>query len=114
MSEGVHRTHCCLLHGCKYGDEDCPVVNKRVRQAYPCEDCGVYHDIHNMEEFDACVRINETPEKEKREALMSGLAEINHWLREPLVPELEEELIRKRDYLRSLMKKEGLSLSNEA
>lgn len=36
---GVHRTHCCLEHGCKYGEEDCPVVNKLVVQTYPCYDC---------------------------------------------------------------------------
>lgn len=22
---GVHISHCCILHGCKYGDRDCPV-----------------------------------------------------------------------------------------
>ncbi len=22
---GVHNTHCCRRHGCKYGDNDCPV-----------------------------------------------------------------------------------------
>ena len=26
MNVGVHQTHCCVVHGCKYGDEDCPVV----------------------------------------------------------------------------------------
>ena len=36
---GVHRTHCCILHGCKYGDSDCPVVNAQVKQDYTCEDC---------------------------------------------------------------------------
>ena len=36
----VHRTHCCIIHGCKYGELDCPVVNEEVEQAYPCEDCG--------------------------------------------------------------------------
>lgn len=40
-SNDVHITHCCAVHGCKYGDEDCPVVNLRVKQAYPCEDCVV-------------------------------------------------------------------------
>lgn len=25
MSDGVHNTHCCKIHGCKYGDNDCPV-----------------------------------------------------------------------------------------
>ena len=38
-NDGVHKGHCCVFHGCKYGDEDCPVVNKRITQAYTCEDC---------------------------------------------------------------------------
>jgi hypothetical protein len=38
---GVHRTHCCILHGCKYSDDDCPVANKKTTQAYPCEQCGL-------------------------------------------------------------------------
>ena len=33
------RTHCCVLHGCKYGDSRCPVVKREVKQAYPCMDC---------------------------------------------------------------------------
>ena len=37
---GTHRTHCCVIHGCKYGDSDCPVVNKEVMQEYLCEDCN--------------------------------------------------------------------------
>lgn len=37
---GVHKTHCCILHGCKYGDHDCPVVNAEVRQDYFCETCS--------------------------------------------------------------------------
>lgn len=38
---GTHVTHCCDQHGCKYGDEDCPVVLKTHPQAYPCETCGL-------------------------------------------------------------------------
>lgn len=34
---GVHRTHCCKKHGCKYGDEYCPVVLGHVKQDYKCE-----------------------------------------------------------------------------
>ncbi len=34
-------THCCIEHGCKYGYEDCPVVLGEVKQAYPCETCGL-------------------------------------------------------------------------
>lgn len=38
---GVHMGHCCADHGCKYGDEDCPVAGLRiVQQSYPCEQCG--------------------------------------------------------------------------
>ena len=36
---GVHETHCCSKHGCKYGDADCPVVLELVEQEYPCEWC---------------------------------------------------------------------------
>lgn len=38
-TEGVHQTHCCVHHGCKYGDEDCPVEQRQVVQEYPCEMC---------------------------------------------------------------------------
>lgn len=36
---GVHATHCCAVHGCKYGDRGCPVVSGEIRQEYACEDC---------------------------------------------------------------------------
>ena len=37
---GVHQAHCCIKHGCKYGEKDCPVVLGLTIQQYPCEDCG--------------------------------------------------------------------------
>ena len=37
---GVHASHCCKWHGCKYGDKDCPVVLGKVEQEYPCEWCS--------------------------------------------------------------------------
>lgn len=36
---GVHIEHCCTRHGCKYGDSDCPVRNRRAAQSYLCEMC---------------------------------------------------------------------------
>lgn len=36
---GVHRTHCCKEHGCKYGDEQCPVELGDIKQDHLCEDC---------------------------------------------------------------------------
>ena len=34
---GVHRTHCCKKHGCKYDYEYCPVVLGHVKQDHKCE-----------------------------------------------------------------------------
>lgn len=39
INKKVHQAHCCAIHGCKYGEEDCPVVTKEVDQFYICESC---------------------------------------------------------------------------
>lgn len=36
---GVHENHCCPIHGCKYGDADCPVVLKLIPSNHRCESC---------------------------------------------------------------------------
>lgn len=36
---GVHVRHCCVIHGCKYGEKDCPVATKRVPQESGCFVC---------------------------------------------------------------------------
>jgi hypothetical protein len=36
--ESVHDSHCCPDHGCKYGDEDCPVVLGKELGVF-CEMC---------------------------------------------------------------------------
>lgn len=36
----VHTEHCCARHGCKYGDEDCPVELGLKKQSYLCEWCS--------------------------------------------------------------------------
>ena len=43
----VHDAHCCKMHGCKYGDENCTVVNG-YNIGIKCEFCednipSVYH-----------------------------------------------------------------------
>lgn len=35
---GVHRTHCCKTHGCKYRDPNCPVELGQIEQDFDCED----------------------------------------------------------------------------
>lgn len=38
----VHTEHCCILHGCKYGqDWCCTVVTRRAPQSYICESCDM-------------------------------------------------------------------------
>jgi len=36
---GVHKAHCCVKHGCKYGDDNCPVVVGKIVQNFPCWEC---------------------------------------------------------------------------
>ncbi len=35
----VHTEHCCLRHGCCYGNPECSVTTKFKKQSYPCETC---------------------------------------------------------------------------
>lgn len=34
-----HLNHCCSVHGCKFKDDDCPVVSGLLKQNYPCREC---------------------------------------------------------------------------
>jgi hypothetical protein len=36
--KSVHDAHCCLSHGCKYGDYDCPVILE-IEDGIECEMC---------------------------------------------------------------------------
>lgn len=49
---GVHIAHCCYIHGCKYGDEDCPVVSGEVAQKYLCYDCDGEDKPYTLEEIE--------------------------------------------------------------
>ncbi len=40
---GVHRTHCCFEHGCKYCYDDCPISIGLIKQDFPCETCDEEH-----------------------------------------------------------------------
>ena len=46
---GVHISHCCKWHGCKYGDPDCPVSSGKVKQEYLCEYC--YEELKDEEYY---------------------------------------------------------------
>lgn len=36
---GTHVTHCCLKHGCKYNEDECPVTKGEHIQEFACEYC---------------------------------------------------------------------------
>ena len=36
----VHSQHCCKACGCKYGDENCPVVLGTEKADYACLECA--------------------------------------------------------------------------
>lgn len=56
---GVHQTHCCLHHSCKYGNEDCPVMLELIKQEYPCESCD-YDERDILKLFLGCfVRVSD-------------------------------------------------------
>jgi len=56
LAKNVHTEHCCLEHGCKYGDDDCPVSSGKQKQSGPCETCGLisegYFDSDPYESHD--------------------------------------------------------------
>jgi len=35
----IHTEHCCIFHGCKYGNDNCTVTTKLAPQSYRCEVC---------------------------------------------------------------------------
>lgn len=67
---GVHERHCCVEHGCKYGDDDCPVVLQLTVQDRPCMDCQ--HGIPvsmSLDEFETEMISRLTEFKEKYQKL---------------------------------------------
>ena len=43
----VHTGHCCLLHGCKYGqDEVCTVTTMKAKQESLCETCSMEGEFY--------------------------------------------------------------------
>jgi hypothetical protein len=51
---GVHVTHCCVLHGCKYGQlEKCPVCTGEHKQQYLCEDCSPIHSNRQPDDYES-------------------------------------------------------------
>lgn len=74
----VHARHCCVLHGCKYGDDDCPVEKGHVEQEYICEQCAEA-EISTVEEVKDIVSKRDNWE-EDRQKLVIKLSSYDLWL----------------------------------
>ncbi len=48
QEKNVHTEHCCVLHGCKYGDDNCPIWLGWQKQSYCCESCWGCYDETNI------------------------------------------------------------------
>jgi len=59
-------SHCCILHGCKYGHEDCPVCLGVVKQGYLCEYCKdfIFNEAQSIEKMK--IKINKAFFKKNR------------------------------------------------
>ena len=64
---GAHITHCCVMHGCKYREDDCPVVNEIVEQEYVCETCSDYEGIQSLEDLKEHLQLYQEVEELKKE-----------------------------------------------
>ena len=80
---GVHQSHCCKKHGCKYGNENCPVENGSIEQDTPCERCRTDDEdvdaatISDLKiELESVKRDNETLRRQIAEILQKGAAGI--------------------------------------
>jgi hypothetical protein len=52
-NQGVHGTHCCPVHGCKYGSEDCPI---KLGQMTP-----FFEDNNGCQACEDSVQMGDTP-----------------------------------------------------
>lgn len=52
----VHQQHCCVIHGCKYMDKNCPVAHGVIKQKYICEDCNEIEGWKSLDDVKAKIR----------------------------------------------------------
>lgn len=69
---GVHASHCCAVHGCKYGDKDCPVVAGTVNAKADGEYC-----LEERREFREDIRLI-LDDPRQRDLFMPELQDVNN------------------------------------
>jgi len=90
-NDGVHISHCCNRHGCKYSEDDCPVALGKVEAEYK-QECCRYNLEYDMPEM--LLRMEEISHREPRSLLALGLktAEETGELAEEILIECGESL----------------------
>lgn len=92
---GVHKTHCCVVHGCKYGSSHCPVELKLTIQEGPCE-IGWSLD-----------EVCETPEAVRERHIKAAVDELMTRLSESWsTPQFPEDRMANAELLRQSAEKE--------
>jgi hypothetical protein len=71
---GVHVEHCCARCGCKYGDDNCPVVARKLLAESECENCNG-QPTHGHAHKQIIARLEDW--KAKCEATTAALDELN-------------------------------------
>ena len=77
-TKDVHTEHCCVKHGCKYGDDDCTVWLGFKRQSYPCESCH-YEQYPNNDSPASYSPKTEIPEMPSEEILNQRIEVFNEF-----------------------------------
>lgn len=111
---GVHISHCCYIHGCKYGDKDCPVESGEVAQKYRCYDCTEENEPYTLEEIKLLretksYRPNYKQLKSKITVLEAKLAENKEEL---LQKEIEISNLRNCEFVTTILDFNKLSADN--
>ena len=91
---GVHIAHCCYIHGCKYGDENCPVASGEVAQKHLCYDCEEECEPYTLEEIELLRKTKSY--RPTYEQLKNRIADLEAKLAESenKILELQEQSIR--------------------
>jgi len=66
-------SHCCIIHGCKYGYKDCPVCLGVVKQEYLCECCFEDEIQKQMSEIQLWNKIDKLFIKKNRKLKLNNI-----------------------------------------
>lgn len=82
MSKDVHTEHCCVMHGCKYGNWSCVVVNGQKKQSFTCEYC--WDEFSDL--WDAAQLMNEMYDKGRQSVITVILPRVEGLPDHPWIP----------------------------